>query len=1107
MHTLRCFGRVGVEGAGGEIVRLRSSKHLALLVYLVANPDHEHPRERLAPLFWETERSQARHSLSQALYDIRSNLPELGVRASVNHVAVRRGTVASELDLFEKAVRSSNVARAVELYRGVFVPDLESVATEAFERWVEDERQRLQRLAELAFCRYVTECDDRARWGEMCTVALRLLDMNPLHEEAHRAFMRGMWLQGDQQAALDHFRQVESMLSEELPSGISPETHRLLERIRSSRPDLRRAEPGRPDRPRMVGRRKEFARLKRDLRRLEGGHGGVVVIRGEAGIGKTRLLEEIRELARLHGVSLLESRCFAAETDVSYGPIVNGLYPIARVRAGRSDGGAPTFYQLGVLFPEQFPRSATHGEGELEADAGRRRLYEETAALLRMAADQKPRLWIVEDLHWVDASSASLLHYVSRRLRDHALLVLVSIRSGQDVDEATDSLLHDWCGQSEATCIDLEGLSDAEMAELIEEVRPTELSDPQVDFIRRLASGNPFFALQMASAASDLQEWCPEAISSRHLLTESLETLLGVRLKGLGLEPVRLLETVAVLERHATPFVVARTSSLSTGRVAEIARTLYARGLLHDAEGRLEFPHDLTREYVYGNMGELQRAALHLVAGEVLAGSEEAVSPSTLARHFELGGDRPRAYEYALRAAEQSALGYAHDEAIALSRLAISQATSGEERAAGLRILAESESASGSLTAAESHLKELVDLAVLQPEETIAIKLKIARARVELSQFRSALQYLDHIEEEIERLQLNDVRWPRAEMLHWRLRAAMALSDVALAETQVSQLEELLPLLTQSDAGARALTLYSIAGHSLFARSVPQALKLASEATAAATADDRDLRLHLKTILGAVAVRGARWPEAESMFLQCLKEARARNDVRATVTLMNNMLCCKLEQGDWDEVAHWYQDASQVLSSLPESIRGRVDIELNVADAMFYQGKVREAIGRYKSAERVAVAIEGHAYLTDIQVSIALAAAQLGDTAIARGNFDHVRDLGWPDLGTVHDRFKLHWLACYIEQLDGTVDYDRLDAALRIEEKTDRVSYLKLRWLEVLFRHMSEGMGDALSPRRHPVGEELAGAHLSWFGYSSRRWIRQALGGYNGKVGRLERRD
>ncbi|HKK28007.1 MAG TPA: AAA family ATPase, partial [Gemmatimonadota bacterium] len=694
MHTLRCFGRLGMEGSGGASVRLRSRKHLALLVYLVLNPDREHPRDRLASMLWETERTQARHSLSQALYDIRSNLPGARFDTTVNHVALEAGSVDSEAERFEAAVRSGDAIEAVRLYRGPFAPHLEGVATDEYERWVEDERNRLQRLAELAFYQYVIECDDRARWGEMCTAALRLLDMNPLNEEAHRAFMRGMWLQGDQHGALEHFRRIEAHLNDELPAGLSQETLRLVDRIRSSRADTAGPEPATRDRPRLVGRREEFSFLKDALGRLENGAGGVVVLHGEAGIGKTRLVEEVRDLARLRGIRTLESRCFAAESDVPYGPVVEGLAPVAADPA-RENGDRHSFYQLGVLFPEHFDDPGEERRDELEADAGRRRLFEETAMLLGRACDRTPRLWIVENLHWIDASSAALLHYVSRRLRDRPLLLLVSVREGEALAETTKGLVDDWCGRGRATCLELGGLSQEDVGDLVGAVRPEGLPESITATIQRLAGGNPFFALEMVSAAADLEEWGASQQSSRKLMTRGLRSLIGVRLKGLDLEAVRLLESIAILERHARPFLVARTTNMSSGRVAEIGRTLYSRGLLHDEEGRLEFPHDITREYVYSNMGELQRAALHLVAGEVLAGSEESVSPSTLARHFALGGDRPRAYEYSLRAAEQSAHSYAHTEAIDLSSLALSQSSNARERAAALKILAESESATG----------------------------------------------------------------------------------------------------------------------------------------------------------------------------------------------------------------------------------------------------------------------------------------------------------------------------------------------------------------------------------------------------------------------------
>jgi DNA-binding SARP family transcriptional activator/tetratricopeptide (TPR) repeat protein len=1089
MHTLRCFGRVCVEGPSGESVRLRSSKHLALLVYLTANPDHEHPRDRLAWLLWETDRPQARHSLSQALYDIRCNLPRLRVRASVNHVAVERGSIDSELDSFEEAVRGSDVATAVELYRGSFVPDLESVATPGFERWVEDERQRLQRLAELALSRYVTECDDRARWGEVCTVALRLLDMNPLHEEAHRAFMRGMWLQGDQQAALDHFRQIEPVLAAELPEGVAPETRRLVERIRSSRPDLRRPEPGRPERPPMVGRRREFGRLKDRLRRLEGGRGGVVVLRGEAGIGKTRLLEETRELARLHGITTLESRCFAAEADVSYGPVVEGLLPVASEHTCRSNGDSPTFFQLGLLFPDHFTRPRP-GDEEVEADAGRRRLYEETAVLLKRACEERPRLWIVEDLHWADASSASLIHYVSRRLRDHPLLVLASVRSGERLDEAATPLLEAWCGQREADCVELEGLSDEETAELIESLRPGSLDDKQLHFIGRLASGNPFFAIEMVSAAADLQEWCPDAGSSRHLLTESLEALLGVRLKGLSPESVHLLETVAVLERHATPFLASRTSGLSAARVAELARTLYSRGLLRDLDERLEFGHDLTREYVYGNMGELQRAALHLVSGEVLAGSGVGVSPSTLARHFELGGDRPRAYEYALRAAEVSATAYAHDEAIALSQLAASQTVTREERAAALRILAEAESASGSLAAAESHLKELIDLSVHQPEETIAIKLKIARARVELSQFRSAEAILDELQVDLNGLPSPARQSLQAEAHHWRLKSSMMLGDTSTTDRTVALIKTEIPTLERLESKTgEAVALYSLAGHALFASSVEVASQYCEHAIRALGDADHELALRMKTLHGAILTRAMQWEEAEQVLRSALAEATELNDVRRILVLLNNLSCCHLEQGHWDEVEALNSTFGRYAAGLSETLAARADIDLNVANCFFYRGKPRAAEGMLLRTLEIAEGLDAKSLVIDAQATLGLIYAQLGQHGDMMRCYDCISSLAVGDLVSVQDRFKVYWLAAFAGRFGGSnVDFE-WEPVLDLERQADRAGYLKLTWLQML---LSGPAGVNLDPSTDSKGRALSRAGLRWFAYFSRRWMAQA---------------
>jgi DNA-binding SARP family transcriptional activator len=288
MHRLECFGRVAVTSSDGQDEKLRSRKHLALLLYLAAHPRRSFPREELASLFWRTEPRLARHSLSQALYDIRSRIPELEFQTTVHRVEYAGRGIAYDADRFEEALRTNRISDAVDLYAGSFAPSFERTGLERFERWLEGERQRLHRLAEAVFCRHVTLCDDRASWGEMQVTASRLLEMNPLNVEGHRALMRSLWLQGEHRAALRHFEEHEPFLEKELPGGVGIETRKLADRIRNVRRGQK--EPLVKERPRapLIGRADRFGILKRACSRIEDPHAQVIFVRGEAGIGKSR---------------------------------------------------------------------------------------------------------------------------------------------------------------------------------------------------------------------------------------------------------------------------------------------------------------------------------------------------------------------------------------------------------------------------------------------------------------------------------------------------------------------------------------------------------------------------------------------------------------------------------------------------------------------------------------------------------------------------------------------------------------------------------------------------------------------------------------------------
>ena len=181
----------------------------------------------------------------------------------------------------------------------------------------------------MALRRYVRQCDEGGRWGEMCVAALRLVKLSLLDEEAHRALMRGLWLHGDGASAIRHYDEVVAPLEREIPGGLSEETRLLAQRIRlTPAPEPWIDNLGEIQTP-FLGRGDEMEALRAAVREVSASPVTAILVSGEAGIGKSRLVSEFTRSVALENVRLLESRCYPAEADVPYGPVIDGLRPIA----------------------------------------------------------------------------------------------------------------------------------------------------------------------------------------------------------------------------------------------------------------------------------------------------------------------------------------------------------------------------------------------------------------------------------------------------------------------------------------------------------------------------------------------------------------------------------------------------------------------------------------------------------------------------------------------------------------------------------------------------------------------------------------------------------
>ncbi|MCG8469020.1 MAG: hypothetical protein MJB57_12575, partial [Gemmatimonadetes bacterium] len=263
---------------------------MGLLLYLVAHPKTTHSREELAYLLWDGDGKKERHSLSQALYDIRSNVGPI-IKVDTNTVRLLPDQIEYEVDNLETAIREKDHATALELYRGEFAPDLLNLGAESFDRWLDDERERCRVLASLALKNAQRNAEEHGDWDEMCLAALRLIKLNEFDEDSHCALIRGLWLKGDPASAAAHYEAI----SDAQQVAASPTIGKLTSRA-PAQPRWMSVSASSQSSIGLPGRRAPFRALVEELRSTTTGS-RTVVVTGEVGVGKRRLVQAFVEYA------------------------------------------------------------------------------------------------------------------------------------------------------------------------------------------------------------------------------------------------------------------------------------------------------------------------------------------------------------------------------------------------------------------------------------------------------------------------------------------------------------------------------------------------------------------------------------------------------------------------------------------------------------------------------------------------------------------------------------------------------------------------------------------------------------------------------------------
>ena len=410
----------------------------------------------------------------------------------------------------------------------------------------------------------------------------------------------------------------------------------------------------------LVGRRLATGALRSAVDAAGGGAGGVVLLAGEAGMGKTALASEAVAYAKARGAAAVWGTCWEGDGAPGFWPWIQVMRALAADAGG--SGEAVLAGLTGV--------SAERGGGLGDESAIRFRTYDLAATYLRSRAAQRPLVVVLDDLHWADVSSLRLLVFLSRQLHDAAALVIGTYRDVEVTagDHPGRPLLAELAGQAEL--IRLTGLAADEVGQLIEKVCGEHPPAPLIQAVHHRTAGNPFFAQQIAQLLA--AQGVPLDRAQVTGVPPAVGDVLARRLARLPGKVVDLLAVASVVGRR---FPIETVAAIA-GVPAEAALPLLdgavrAAVLEHDEPGRLRFSHDLFRDVLYDGLPAARRSALHLTVAELL---ERHSAAAEIAYHRSVAwplGDRDRAVTALTGAAREATARTAFDEAAAWLRRAI----------------------------------------------------------------------------------------------------------------------------------------------------------------------------------------------------------------------------------------------------------------------------------------------------------------------------------------------------------------------------------------------------------------------------------------------------
>ncbi|MCI0547166.1 MAG: AAA family ATPase [Candidatus Rokubacteria bacterium] len=682
----------------GPELRLRTRRAHALVAYLALAPGRLHSRDALTNLLWgDSPEPVARKRFRQSLHVLRRALS--GIDPSPLEQAgesIRLDPAGVELDVarFERLAGDGDLAalrQAAALQRGELLQGIGTQAPE-FEEWLIEERERLREMMLEVLGKVLRQELAGGRREAAILTAVRFLALDPLEEVVHRMLMHLYAEAGRRGAALRQYQVCVDLLEREL--GVEPEAEtrnlyqQLLQQVSArpaalappaldpqslprARPVKTAARPARPPRPvrdiPLLGRDAQLRQTRELLDAVWAGTGQVCLVLGEAGAGKTRLVEALAAEAGARGGRVLASRSYETGQILPLRPWADAL------RDGRVVPEIASLDCLGAAWRDElarlFPELERTGPETLPAPENQVRLFEAAGELLGQLSARHPLILVLEDLHWADDLSLRLFSFVACRLPSRAVLVVGSAREEEvPGTPLLGRLLEELNRQPHVTRLAVPALARAETDRLVGALARADIDPDRVarlgERVWALSRGNPFVIVESMRA---LQEGAEAQAGGALPLPPRVREIIAGRLRRVGERSRHVADVAAVIGRRFDFALLAAAARLGESEMAEALEELVRRRVLHEVNGAFEFTHDRIQEVAYQGVPADRRRALHAAVGlalEAQHGGHLEGSHDGLAYHFARTDQAAKAVEYLARFAEQATDRYANEQAV-----------------------------------------------------------------------------------------------------------------------------------------------------------------------------------------------------------------------------------------------------------------------------------------------------------------------------------------------------------------------------------------------------------------------------------------------------------